>query len=154
MVFDETLPLPMRNNNPGALLSCAGVDYPTERNGGLAVFRTRSDGLLGLAVYLHNLYQHYALRSMQALLGQHVKERDVDLVLYIKRVCQHVGMNPLLARTSDLRLDQAWRMADLMRAISRTENDIPPAGWPSFPEWVSVSEVTMALIDARRWTTV
>jgi len=147
----DTLPLGIRNNNPGNLRAAVGPDFKSHIVDGFNHFATMEEGTRSLFYLIHQYYFHIGLRTLPAFLGRYAPASENDLKAYEIAVGRALGLNPLSVTTTDLFLDRPWRAIDMARAIIRVECGPAPYNAQFKGEWVDPFTMVTALERTGKW---
>lgn len=139
------LPVGIRNNNPGNLKGPPIWNGSHHGEGNAIMFETLVLGVRALAIDLTTKYKRDGLRTVDAIISKYAPPSENDTRAYVMCICQDMNINPLQSRTADVRLDCAWRLFDFIRAIVRHENGPCPLSWKSYPEWVAIADLVIAI---------
>lgn len=147
-----TLPIGIRNLNPGNLRQAYSMPYPTKLNEGFAVFNTMLDGVEALAHLVADYYQHYNCHTLNAFVMRYAPASENDVAMYITTVSTYLHIPFNSAGVRDLRLDVAWNAMDVMRGIIHIENGPVSSEWISQTEWISPSLMMAGMQKSERWS--
>lgn len=145
------LPLGIRNNNPGNLRSNVGMDYPTVRNRGFAVFRSMDDGLKALATLIWRYGLCSETRTPFGFISRYAPASENDLHMYVSIVCRTMGIASEVAKTADMCIEDVTNATNLMRAIIHVENGYAPRSVSVTGEWFGPQRLLTALVQTGHW---
>lgn len=154
MIDPNTLPLGIRNLNPGNLRSGYGLSHSVEKVNGYAKFNSMREGVQAMATLAYDFYDLHGLKTLDAFVGRWAPATENDVAQYIRFMSIRLQINPLKVRTQDIRIDEPWPALDFLRAISVIECGRPPHEWAAYPEWISPSLFVEAMQDAGKWPTI
>lgn len=151
MADQQTMPLGMRQNNPGNLREAFGLAYRVPVANGFAQFKSLVDGCTS---YFHDMSVKYSkdgLVTLPAYIARYAPPSENATASYTRRMALALNMNPLALTTTDLNLHDAWRALDFARAQFMIEQGGTPKAWPWGREWVNAQTLLQGLINAQYW---
>lgn len=147
------LPAGIRRNNPGNLRRAIIVDDLNGSENGFATFGGMTIGLANMIVLLRNYYSKLGRRTLPVIIAHYAPASENDITQYQNLVVRFLNVNPLSVNTTDLRLEDQWRMLALCRAMIRVENGVPGPDWPAGSEWFTITQASVAFQLADQWKT-
>lgn len=147
-------PLGIRLNNPGLMRRGLFVDYEPEIVEGFASFRSMGDGLYSQAMLLHNYYAVLGRKTLVSIIPRWAPASENDVQQYVTLMAGFMGIAGPKPQFEDVGFGQPWNMVRFMLAMHLVENGHPPTDWPSFPNWVGISQMSVALQRTGIWGTV
>ena len=123
-VVDQTLPLGIRNNNPGNLRPSNRYKWRGEigENRGFVVFDSDTHGLRAMARNLRNQTRLHGLDTLAGILRKYAPDNENDTQAYIEYVSKKSGFRP----DERINLEFNSTLVTLMVPMIRMENGQQP----------------------------
>jgi hypothetical protein len=131
-----------------------GPDFKTQIVEGFASFATLQQGVCSFFWLLHSYYNIQGIRTVQEFVARYAPATENDTAAYTHFVVVRLGLNPLAAKTTDLKLNRPWRAIDMARTIFAIEQGRAPDAAPYYGEWVPPAIVVNALKETGKWPTM
>ncbi len=147
-------PLGIRLNNPGLIRRAVGVGYEPDTVNGFSSLKSMTDGIVAQCVLLHQYYFVLQRRALFQIIPRWAPASENDVEQYVNLMVGFMGITDPMPAHVDLNFGHAWCMAKFILAQHIVENGHPPKDWPSYPNWVGISQMSVAMQRSGLWSTV